>query len=117
MYRPKTIICDIDGTLIKHEPPDMLCKQKIELLPGTIEKFREWDKKGYSIILITGKKESLRTILENQLASAGLFYNQLIMGVGGGDRILINDLKPNSNEPTAIAKNLERNKGIAELEI
>jgi hypothetical protein len=30
---------------------------------------------------------------------------------------LINDLKPEGDDPTAIAVNLERNKGIKDLEI
>ena len=34
------------------------------------------------------------------------------MGFGGGDRILINDRKPNSDRDTAYAINLERNKGL-----
>ncbi len=39
------------------------------------------------------------------------------MGVGGGTRILINDLKLNSDQPTALAQNLKRNKGISDLDI
>ena len=32
--RPKTIICDIDGTLVKHDPPSLNSKPdyKMELL-------------------------------------------------------------------------------------
>jgi hypothetical protein len=36
----------------------------MELLEGTIEKLLEWDKKGYNIILTTGRKESLSSITE-----------------------------------------------------
>ena len=36
--RPKTIFCDIDGTLIKHNRPGNLCKSDTEILEGTIEK-------------------------------------------------------------------------------
>ena len=54
--RPKTIICDIDGTLVKHVGLSTSCKPdfKMELLPGTIEKLQEWDVNGYNIILISG---------------------------------------------------------------
>lgn len=116
--RPKTIICDIDGTLVEHAKPDEVAKKsyKMKLLPGTIEKLREWDKKGYNIILITGRKESLRKATEKQLSSVGIFYDKLIMGIGGGPRILINDLKLNSDQPTALSQNLERNKGISDLD-
>ncbi|MBN09297.1 MAG: hypothetical protein CMC79_02855 [Flavobacteriaceae bacterium] len=116
--RPKTIICDIDGTIVKHKLPTENCKPNIrlELLEGTIEKFSEWDQKGYFIILITGRKESLRKHTEKQLSEAGIFYDKLIMGIGGGKRVLINDCKPNG-EDTALAFSLKRNKGIKDINI
>jgi len=116
--RPKTTICDIDGTLIKHMDPCKASKlSTVILLEGTDEKLREWDRKGYNIILLTGRKESLRKVTEKQLSNAGIFYDQLIMGVGGGKRYLINDKKPNGREDYAIAINIERNKGIKDVEL
>lgn len=116
--RPKTIFCDIDGTLVKHDPPSLTAKPdyKMEVLEGTIEKLMEWDKKGYNIILTTGRKESLRKTTEEQLSSIGIFYDQLVMGIGGGDRIVVNDDKPDGRQ-TAFAINLERNKGIKDINI
>jgi len=117
--RPYTIFCDIDGTLVTHSPPttSQLPTHKLELLEGTIEKILEWDKLGYNIILTTGRKESLRKITERQLGEAGIIYDQLIMGIGGGKRYLINDKKPYGTEDYAVAINLERNKGIKNLKI
>ncbi len=116
--RPKTIICDIDGTLVKHQPPwlNTSPSQKLELLPGTIEKLSEWDAKGYNIILMTGRKESLRLNTEKQLSEVGVFYDKLIMGVGGGPRIIINDDKPDGTK-TAFSHSLTRNEGISKLNI
>ena len=116
--RPKTIICDIDGTLVYHYNPHAVSKPtyKMELLEGTIEKLLEWERKGYNIILLTGRKESMRKVTEQQLSSVGIFYDQLIMGVGGGPRYLINDYKP-SGEEAAFAINVERNKGINQINI
>jgi hydroxymethylpyrimidine pyrophosphatase-like HAD family hydrolase len=113
-----TIICDIDGTLVKHKGD--ICKQhlnKITLLEGTRKKLQEWDRKGYRIILLTGRRESVREFTEKQLAEAGIFYDILIMGVGNGKRFLINDKKPSGNEDTAIAINLTRNEGIENVNI
>jgi hypothetical protein len=90
---------------------------KLELLEGTIEKILEWDKLGYKIILTTGRKESLRRVTELQLEEVGIIYDQLIMGIGGGKRYIINDRKPNGTEDYAIAINLTRNKGIKNLEL
>jgi hydroxymethylpyrimidine pyrophosphatase-like HAD family hydrolase len=115
-HRPKTIICDIDGTLVYHCNPHTVSKSthKMELLTGTIEKLLEWERKGYNIILLTGRKESIRKVTEQQLSEIGIFYDQLIMGVGGGTRYLINDFKPNGEE-AAFAINVERNKGINDI--
>ena len=116
--RPKTIICDIDGTLCEHQIPTLntTATRPLKILPGTIEKFSEWDAKGYNIILLTGRRESMRKSTEQQLAEAGIFYDQLVMGVGGGVRVLINDNKPDGME-AAMCINLERNKGISNLNI
>jgi|TARA_R110001583_G_scaffold81199_1_gene216928 hypothetical protein len=117
--RPTTIFCDIDGTLVIHSKPteSQLPTHKLNLLEGTIEKILEWDKLGYNIILTTGRKESLRKVTEQQLAEVGIIYDQLIMGIGGGKRYIINDKKPYGTENYAFAINLERNKGIKNIEI
>jgi hydroxymethylpyrimidine pyrophosphatase-like HAD family hydrolase len=117
--KPKTIFCDIDGTLVKHYPPDINSVPDFELtlLPGTLETFREWDRKGYNIILVTGRRESMRHSTEKQLKKIGIFYDQLIMGIGGGQRVIINDFKPNSDEPTAAHFCLKRNDGISSLNL
>lgn len=114
--RPKTIFCDIDGTLVKHFPPTQTQKPdfEMELLDGTIEKLLEWDKLGYNIILTTGRKESLRRVTEKQLEGSGIIYDQLIMGIGGGERILIND-KKEDGRITCSSICLIRNEGIKSI--
>jgi hypothetical protein len=116
--RPKTIFCDIDGTLVKHAAPSMAASpsHKMELLNGTLEKLLEWDKKGYYIILTTGRKESLRDITKKQLSEVGIFYDQLVMGIGGGTRYLINDKKPEGTE-AAFSICLNRDNGIKDVSI
>lgn len=116
--RYKTIFCDIDGTLVKHGVPweSSTLHYEMELLPGTLEKLAEWDKLGYKIILVTGRRESMRNVTEQQLAKVGIFYDYLIMGVGSGTRILINDMKPDGTN-TAHAININRNQGISNIEI
>ena len=54
--RPKTIFCDIDGTLVEHMMPNDVMKpdSKMKVLPGAIEKILEWERKGY----LTSRKES-----------------------------------------------------------
>ena len=114
----KTIFLDIDGCIFKHkgnlttqinEPP--------ELLPGVLEKLNKWDADGHKIILITGRKESMRKFTENQLIEHGIYYDQLIMGVNRGERILINDKKPTNDMVVARAIEIKRNKGLTNIEI
>jgi len=118
MNRQKTIILDIDGTLVEHcgDISKQITKTP-NLLKGTIEKLIEWDKEGCNLILLTGRRESAREETKRQLFELGIFYDQLIMGVGGGPRILINDKKLNSEKNTAFAINLTRNSGIESVSL
>ena len=120
MMKPKTIFCDIDGVLFKHD--SNICMQSKNdphtvILPGVLEKLQEWERKGYKIILTTGRKESMRKDTIDQLSKIGIFYDQLITGLGGGVRVLINDMKKGKDEPTAYAINLVRDKGIKDVDI
>lgn len=114
----KTLFIDIDGTLVKHQGnlSDMFLKD-IEVLPGVLEKFNEWDAKGYKIILTTGRKECLRKITEDQLLKNGIFFDQLVMGLTRGERVLINDIKPNNDMSVATAIQINRNEGLKNIEI
>lgn len=117
----KTILCDIDGTLIEqienyaeHEANG----SKFKLLPGVRDRLIEWESKHYRLILVTGRKEGSRRVTEKMLAELGIFYDQLVMGVGIGTRVLINDLKPGKEDtPMAVAYNLARNTGIGQVDV
>lgn len=114
----KTIFIDIDGVLVKHH--GNLSKQIIEeteILPGVLNKLNKWESEGHKIILTTGRKESMRNLTENQLLKFGIFYDQLIMGLPRGERIIINDRKPDSYMRTASAIEIDRNIGLEKVEI
>lgn len=111
--KPKTIFCDIDGTIIKHVHRfSEVGKHPAEILPGVKEKFDEWDSKGYKIILTTARKESARRLTEKQLSSIGLPWDYLIMGVTSGQRVLINDKLIDSDPDRAIAINVITSEGF-----
>jgi mannose-6-phosphate isomerase-like protein (cupin superfamily) len=114
--RPKTIICDIDGVIFKHKGDiTKLYNDKPKILPGVLEKLKKWDLENCNIILMTGRRESTRKETEKQLSNSGIFYDKLIMGVGGGIRVLINDRKPNGDFTTKTYC-LERNKGLGSID-
>lgn len=83
-------------------------------MPNVKEKLDEWEVDGAQIIITTGRKESYREFTEKQLFECGIAYDQLIMGLGRGERILINDKKTDGSV-TARAINIDRNEGIGGL--
>ena len=115
----KTIFCDLDGTLVEHNDPISVQDPNLELvvLPGTHQKLKEWDSKGYYIIITTGRKKSAREATIKQLSKAGIVYDDLIMGFGGATRYIINDRKKDSNLDTAYAINIDRNKGVGDVKL
>lgn len=112
--KPKTIFCDLDGTVFKHAHmiSDVLTAGDQELLPGVREKFNSWDSQGHTIILVTARKESTRAFTENMLQQLGIAYDCLIMGVTSGDRVLINDKLNEDDADRAIAVNVITDKGM-----
>jgi hypothetical protein len=118
--KPKTIFCDLDGTLTKH-PKDVGLIQdpnyELEVLSGVKEFLYTIDVNRYHLVITTGRKESARESTIKQLQRAGILYDQLIMGFGGGDRILINDRKVGRTEDTAFAINVTRNEGVKDVTI
>lgn len=116
------IFCDIDGVLVPMA--NNLLEQKWagehpkELLPGVKDALRRWQQQGYHLVLTTGRPSCWRDFTVRQLEELGVWYDDLIMGVGSGPRYLINDLKPyDESMPMAVALNVRRNEGLAELPI
>jgi len=116
--RPKTIFLDIDGCIFKHRgSPSNYQGTSPTLLPGVKEKLDAWEAQGARIILTTGRKESMRKQTEDELRLYGVnIYDMLIMGLGGGPRYVINDKKPDGR-PTAVAINICRDRGLADVEL
>lgn len=111
--KPKTIFCDLDGTVLKHcHKFSDLNKVTPEVLPGVNDKFNEWDSKGYKIILTTARKESAREMTESHLRSLGLCWDHLIMGVSSGVRVLINDKLRDEDSDRSLAVNLVTDSGF-----
>jgi len=113
----KTVICDIDGTIFNyvlnghydlvHNPP--------HLLDGVLDKFKEWEMKGCRIVLITGRRESVRQVTEDALRQAGIPFDMLIMGFADTGRVLINDINW-KGKVKAHAVNLQRDEGFENVD-
>ena len=103
---PKTWILDLDGTLVVHDGPFIMGKD--EFLPGAKE-FLESIPKRDMIIFLTArcdyeKAHTMRFLKENNVR-----YDHIIFNAGEGERIMINDMKPDGRV-TAYAINTKRDR-------
>ena len=115
--KPKTIFCDIDGTILKHVHSfSSISKKDPVLLDGVLEKFNDWDAKGYKIILTTARKESARRTTEKHLNSLGLCWDYLLMGITSGERVLINDKLYEDDKDRAISINIITDNGFNSID-
>jgi hypothetical protein len=114
--KPKTLFIDIDGTILKHQHTiSDVYKNDPAVLDGVVSKINEWDSQGHRIILVTARKESTREITEQQLRQFGIAWDQLVMGVGGGTRVLINDKLNKDDVDRAIGVNVVTDQGFASV--
>jgi len=113
----KTIICDIDGVIFKYSPngTDAIINENPVLLPGVKEQFNEWEKAGHKIILITGRRESVREWTEATLCDFGIPFDVLLMGYTDRGRVLINDIG-GKGHCKAHAVSIPRDEGFTEVE-
>jgi len=113
----KTIFCDIDGTLFHHQDSlQEMITLPVKVLPGVNQKFKEWREKEYYIVLTTARPEGTRVITEQQLLQNGIFFDQLVMGLPVGCRVVVNDRKTNGMN-TADAVCIDRNEGLTNVEV
>jgi len=115
---PPTIFIDLDGTIFKHYGNDFDKVPEQEILDGVKEKFDEWKRKDYIVIIVTARPYSAKKFTIDQLEKFELAYSQLIMNVGSGVRYLINDTKPYASlDETAIGISVKRDGGIKKVKI
>jgi len=106
----KTVICDIDGTLVTYRKDSKgIISHTHEELPGVVEKLNRWENQGCRIILMTGRRESLRKITEDALVDLGIPFDMLLMGFADTGRVLIND---EGSKIKAHSVSLPRNEGF-----
>ena len=115
LQRPKTFFIDIDGVILKQGdnwPLKTYDQRAFEAIPGSVKIINELFTAGHTIVLTTARAEPYRTATEYQLQRIALQYDTLLMGLPTGQRVLINDRKPEENIDTAIAINLDRDAGL-----
>ena len=108
-----TIFCDIDGTLVEHKNHSDCEVDKAVMCRG-FQKIEQYRNQGHHIILTTARSEKYRKDVEPYLKELGIPYDQLVMGLPAGPRVLINDRKPAKPfTKQAVSFEIPRNKGIS----
>jgi predicted mannosyl-3-phosphoglycerate phosphatase (HAD superfamily) len=112
-----TIFCDLDGTVIKHQDTPSYDKP-LELLPGALDKIKEWIRAGFHIVLTTSRNAADEPILRQFLNDAGVPHHKLVSGLPSGPRYIVNDRKPSAIfHPQVGAFEVERNQGIQHIDL
>ncbi|MCL2698896.1 MAG: HAD family acid phosphatase [Defluviitaleaceae bacterium] len=103
----KTWILDLDGTLLRHNGYLHGGDALVDGVKEFIDSIYDTGK----IVILTAREEEFREETLAFLKKAGIRYHEILFDLPWGERILINDKKPSGLE-TAIAVNIERDKGI-----
>ena len=106
---PKTWFFDLDGTILEYNLI-FSAVGKDKLLPGVKELWATIPEEDY-IVLVTARPNYLKDVTLKFLTKNGIRFNHVIFDLPRGERILVNDDKPNGTK-TALAWCVERNKGF-----
>lgn len=114
-FKVNTYFVDIDGVLLQHDSGfhsrEERYRAKQTFISSNIEQLMAQYLKGDRIVLTTSRPESERADLIKLFSSIDFKFDHLIMGIGDGIRLLINDRKTtDSYIDTAVAINVPRNK-------
>lgn len=110
-----TLFIDLDGTIFSHDSGGGIGNFDYNTSPTLVnEGIPEWLQSakaaGYSIVITSARNESARNLVDDQLATFSIPYNELILGLSGGPRFLFNDTKDSlACLPTAYVMNYPRN--------
>lgn len=117
MKKKCSIFCDIDGTLIKYREFSNYKSSKAEPINSTVKEIKRAFNAGHNIILTTARPEYLRFHTLRELNKLNIQFHMLIMSIGRGPRILINDNNPSKKYNRAYAINVERDNGFSSDDI
>ena len=111
-----TFFVDIDGTLVKYRKFEKLHDSILEPIQDVIDYVNKQFELGSTIIITTARTEMYRHFTVLELNQIGVKYHQLIMGIGRGIRVVINDKDPDNSEiDRAIGINLIRDLGFKSI--
>jgi len=109
-----TWFIDLDGSIVKHN--GYIVDKEDSLLDGVSVFFKNIPTKDIIIITTSRKKKFKKKTIEF-LKKNKIPFNEIMFDLPYGERILINDIKPNQKLKTSISINLKRNYGLLKYQI
>jgi hypothetical protein len=113
-----TLFVDIDGTLVKYRKFSELSESVLTPIQDVIDYVNGHYDAGSVVVITTARPESYRLFTKQELEKIGVRYSQIIMDMGRGTRVILNDIDPeNPDLPRAIGINLQRDGGLEDIHI
>ena len=113
-----TFFVDIDGTIVKYRKFSELSTATLTPIQDVIDFINKSYDEGCHIVITTARPNTFELFTKQELEKLGVKYHQMIMGVGRGTRVVLNDKDPeNSDIPRAWGINFVRDQGLKDIEI
>jgi hydroxymethylpyrimidine pyrophosphatase-like HAD family hydrolase len=113
-----TFFVDIDGTLVVYRKFSELETATLTPVQDVIDTINQYYDEGAIIVITSARPQTYELFTKQELEKIGVKYHQLVMGIGRGTRVVLNDKDPESPEtPRALGINLNRNSGWEDLNI
>jgi hydroxymethylpyrimidine pyrophosphatase-like HAD family hydrolase len=113
-----TFFVDIDGTLVKYRKFAELENSTLEPIQDVIDTINDYYEKGAHIVITSARPDSYELFTKQELETIGVKYHQIILGLGRGTRVVINDNDPQNPEISrSLGVNLNRNMGWEGLDL
>ena len=113
-----TFFVDIDGTIVKYRKFSELSTATLTPIQDVIDFINKSYDEGCHIVITTARPNTFELFTKQELEKLGVKYHQMIMGIGRGTRIVLNDKDPQAPEiPRAWGINFVRDQGLKDIEI
>lgn len=113
-----TFFVDIDGTIVKYRKFSELSTSVLTPIQDVIDFLNKSYDEGAHIVITTARPPQYELFTKQELEKLGVKYHQMIMGIGRGTRVVLNDKDPEMPDlPRAWGINFTRDKGLQDIEI
>ena len=93
-----TYFVDIDGTIVKYRKFSELSTSILTPIQDVIDFINKSYDEGCHIVITTARPNNFELFTKQELEKLGVKYHQMIMGIGRGTRIVLNDKDPQAPE-------------------